>query len=474
MSVPVRVPSWAVLDDDETLVGADRRWRTLAKPVDRRRFPDRMTADDFAGVTRDSLLVEFWGSTVPGSGAWDSMFLGAAAAHEYRGLADAEFRQLIVEGLRARFDNDSDRCRTLTEQLLDRFHRDMPTNMMPPVRATDDRCRNVAPMPLASEIESRIHAGWIGQIAGGAFGTALEGCTGDSLAECYGPISAFVSVPTTVNDDCVYELLALDVLEREGLDATPSAFASAWSRVPFAWSAEWVALENLRSEQTRRRQPPLSGWAGNPMFDWIGAQMRAMVFGLVAPGNPRHAIELAAREASVSHAGGGIEAAIYSAALTSLAFVDAPIREVVVHAAKWVDELTDYGLVVSRSLDVARLCSTFDEAWAVLDEELAHRNWIHAEPNIAAVIIALWFGNASFTESFAILAKAGLDVDCNAGLVGTVLGVHNNGVPQQWSMPLRNTVETYLPNKRQLAISDVSEQTVRLARATAIYSSSQE
>jgi len=38
------------------------------------------------------------------------------------------------------------------------------------------------------------------------------------------------------------------------------------------------------------------------------------------------------------------------------------------------------------------------------------------------------------TESFRILAHAGLDVDCNAGLVGTVLGIIN-GISDKWGNP---------------------------------------
>ena len=67
-------------------------------------------------------------------------------------------------------------------------------------------------------------------------------------------------------------------------------------------------------------------------------------------------------------------------------------------------------------------------AWRTLDRHFEQYNWIHAYPNIAADILALWFGQGDMTRSFSLLAHAGLDVDCNAGLVGNVLGVMN-GVP---------------------------------------------
>ena len=51
------------------------------------------------------------------------------------------------------------------------------------------------------------------------------------------------------------------------------------------------------------------------------------------------------------------------------------------------------------------------------------------------------------TESFTYLAKAGMDVDCNGGLVGNVLGLIRD-VPLEWADPLGDLVETYLKGKK--------------------------
>jgi len=66
------------------------------------------------------------------------------------------------------------------------------------------------------------------------------------------------------------------------------------------------------------------------------------------------------------------------------------------------------------------------------------------------------------TECFALLAKAGLDVDCNGGLVGNVLGLIQP-VPQAWSAPLGDLLETYLPGKEKLSIRELAARTARLA-----------
>jgi hypothetical protein len=200
------------------------------------------------------------------------------------------------------------------------------------------------------------------------------------------------------------------------------------------------------------------------MHDWIGAQMRGMVFGLVAPGRPSLAAELAAREASVSHAANGLWGGVFAAAMTALAFTMRHPRSVVAEARRFLPAGSEYAGVVDQALKVCGRSASAQEAWTKLDASHASRNWIHAYPNIAAVCVGLWFGRADFTRSFSILGDCGLDVDCNAGLVGTVLGAMHASVPDAWSLPLRGHFETYLPGRAAVALAELAERTVAVGR----------
>ena len=97
-----------------------------------------------------------------------------------------------------------------------------------------------------------------------------------------------------------------------------------------------------------------------------------------------------------------------------------------------------------------------------LEKRFEQYNWIHAYPNIAAVVFSLWFGNGEMTESFSLLAEAGYDVDCNGGLVGNVLGIIS-GVPMQWSKPIGDLLETYIKGKEKLSIRELADRTARLS-----------
>ncbi len=305
----------------------------------------------------------------------------------------------------------------------------------------------------------RIYQGWMGQLAGGSFGTALEGYTGSQIAKVYGEVRGYITAPETMNDDVVYELLLLDVYEKMGKAMTSEALADEWVRkLPYGISAEGVALRNLNLGI----YPPESGSFLNPYCDWIGAQMRGMVCGMLNPGDPLEAARLAHIDAVISHARNGINGEIYAAVITSLAFVINDPRAIVVEGLRYIPAGSEYAAKLSFCLEV--LQSTIDpaSAWSKLDKHFERYNWIHAYPNLAADLLALWYGGGDFTETMALLAKAGYDVDCNGGLVGNVLGVIRD-VPPAWADPIGDLLETYIKGKERLSIRALAEKTAGLA-----------
>jgi hypothetical protein len=265
-----------------------------------------------------------------------------------------------------------------------------------------------------------------------------------------------------MNDDVVYELALLDAFEQHGRDLTSADIAEEWLRqIPFGWSAEWIALQNLRVGL----MPPESGSYRNPYSDWIGVQMRGMICGMLAPGDPLEAARLAHLDGVVSHSRNGVYGGMYAAALTALAYVRDDPADIVVEASAYVPRGTEYAHVLQECIGLVAGERDASAALAWADERFEQYNWIHAYPNVASDIIALWYGGADMTESFALLARFGLDVDCNAGLVGTVLGVMH-GVPASWSGPIGDVLETYIAGKEHISIQALAERTTRLASRT--------
>ena len=154
---------------------------------------------------------------------------------------------------------------------------------------------------------------------------------------------------------------------------------------------------------------------------------------------------------------------MYAAVLTALAFVRSDLRAMLDEGLNYLPQRSEYVAVAREVLQTLANTPDPKQAWQKLDARFEEYNWIHAYPNLAADLFALWHCNGDMTTAFRWLAHAGLDVDCNAGLVGTVLGIMG-GTPAKWAEPLHDTLETYLRGKERLSIHSLAERTVRLSQ----------
>ncbi|HVN55509.1 MAG TPA: ADP-ribosylglycohydrolase family protein [Anaerolineaceae bacterium] len=456
----------------------DREIRLNAVPLDRRIHPGTWSETAASFPTGDDLIALFWKAEVPGSGAPEIPYVEMVESMANRGYDVSAAEALLPRGLELAAQQGAagrDELRALTAELLAALH-SAPRILSHPywtfehpgywqvVQAAMDHPDDARDLRALDFLDERVLDGWLGQLAGGSFGTPLEGYHSQKIREVYGTIDQYVTPPETMNDDVVYELVFLDVLEQKGRGLTSRDLGLEWLRqIPFGWSAEWVALHNLSDGII----PPESGSFRNPYSDWIGAQMRGMVCGLVAPGWPLEAARLAYLDGQVSHAANGIFGEMFAAALTSLAFVHTDIQELIQDALRYLPQRSEYVAVARGCLDTIHSEKDPGKSWEILDRRFEEYNWIHAYPNLAADLLALCCGNGELTRSFQILAHAGLDVDCNAGLVGTVLGVMN-GAPEKWSAPLNDRLETYLRGKETLSIRALAARTANLARGLVV------
>lgn len=448
----------------------ERAIRLNAVPKDRRVHPGQRYYSDTIFPHGDDLIAMFWGTYVPGSGAPDLPYLAMVQSRYNQGFDVTEAEALIPEGLRLAAENHVDDLRVHTARLLSALH-DAPKipdhpywQYSHPIRWEDILSGMESPSfhPESfpkHDLYERILNGWLGQLAGGSFGTVIEGYHSSQILKVYGMIDDYLIEPETVNDDVVYELVFLDVFERRGRNLSSIDIGLEWLRqIPFGWSAEWVALTNM----SMGLLPPLSGSFRNPYSDWIGAQMRTMICGMLAPGWPLEAARLAFLDSCVSHTANGVYGGMYAAVITSLAFVRNDVRSLLREGLNYLPQNSEYVNVANNIISILSESSDPGQAWQELDIRFEEYNWIHAYPNLAADLFALWYCDGDMTNAFRLLAYAGLDVDCNAGLVGTVLGIMK-GTPDKWAIPLRDTLETYLRGKEFMSIRALAQKTFLLA-----------
>ncbi len=421
-------------------------------------------------ATDEQKILQFWYSEVPASGAPTSLCVGMVQSLANKGYQVDEAEGFLSLGLELARQANLPEVKVITAELMEKIQQASLDLTNPYYRfehplAWNDILDSMA-QPLdetknlkIANFEKKLLHGWQGQFAGAAFGSPLEGYAGEQICKVYGEVDHYLTSPETLNDDVVYELVFLEALERYGASLTSRQLALEWLRnIPYAYSAEEVALKNLLEGIF----PPHSGLWRNPYSDWIGAQMRGMICGMIAAGKPLEAARFAHLDAVISHSANGVYGEMFSAVLTSLAFIESDIKSLITQAMAYLPQKSEYYAMVQEILAVLNEHLDPIEAWKVLDHRFETYHWIHAYPNIAAVLLALWYGNGEMTRSFSLLAMAGLDVDCNGGLVGTILGIQR-GVPKEWAAPLQDTVETYLWGKEKLSITAIARRTARLA-----------
>lgn len=414
-----------------------------------------------------------WHSQVPGSRASESICTAAVQATENQGRIVENSEALLDQGLadyekgdivalyhdtrmifeacrRAKKDESSDYWKQTFYEDFESYAQAVKF----PARAAVDRGEGLA---------ARQTAGWLGQIIGGAYGTCIEGYTTDNIAKAYGTVDRYIRKPNTYNDDITYELALLCAFEKHGQATTAKHIGDEWAaRIPTGWSAEDIALTNLKAGIV----PPESGRFNNPFGEWIGAQMRGVTCGQLYPGDPCAAARCAWMDASISHYHNGILGEVFNAVLASLAFVQSDVRALVQQAVALIPADSEYGALVRFAL---AQCESHDDwlaAWRPCEKRVDHYNWIHAYPNACAEVIALWYGQGDFDRTLQICGGCGQDVDCNAAQVSTVTAIIHGeaAIRDYWKAPIGDRLDTYVRGLKTLSIRQLGSWTAALAR----------
>lgn len=425
-------------------------------------------------IQQDNALKLMWKSNVPGSGAPERVIVGAIQDMENRGMNVEKAEELISKGIKALEQGNMVQLNIITSGVFYELNNALKNESSDYWKYEEydswDKYKNsVKFVPsvnldvFSKEFEEKIYAGWMAQICGGALGTEIEGYTTDNLRKVFGEIRGYIRNPNTYNDDITYELAFLKAFDEKGYSITSRDIAQQWiGLVPAGWSAEEIALRNIKYGI----YPPESGKFNNPYYEWIGAQMRGAVCGMTAPGNPVEAARLAYLDGVVSHHNNGVLGEIFNAVLVSLAFVEPDMRKIVEKTISMIPEDSEYYSVVKYAYDRCKTSNDWEKAWRACEEKYERYNWIHAYPNAAAEVVALWFGNGDFDETMHIIAMEGQDVDCNAAQIATAIGIIKGieGINEEWTGPIGDDLNTYVRSMKKIKISGLSDWTVNSIR----------
>ena len=274
--------------------------------------------------------------------------------------------------------------------------------------------------------------------------------------------SGMQSVP--VDDDIVYTVLNLLLMEEKGLSFTTKDVGDIWLKyLPYACTAEDVALQNLK------QQLPMEevGVINNPYLEWIGADIRSDAFAYVAPGYPEKAAELAYYDAYLSHRKNGIYGEMFFAAAQSAAFVvDDPIEAIRIGLTEIPQEcqLAD---AIHWALDSLDEVSNYNDARQLVDQKFEGMEHAHTINNACLVVFGLHIGKTDITKVIGEIVAMGMDNDCNAATAGSIVGAIAtfDKLDATWYNNFNDKVETYLHGIDSISISSLLVRFKALAKS---------
>ncbi|WP_327298191.1 MULTISPECIES: ADP-ribosylglycohydrolase family protein [unclassified Streptomyces] len=353
-------------------------------------------------------------------------------------------------------------------------------------------------------LRSRLEASWLGRAAGCVLGKPVEKLTLDgirAIARSTGnwPLDSWFtevgldpevaaahpwnrrSRPTSLaenidgapeDDDLNYPLLGLLLLDRYGPDFSTADVAQLWlDELPAGrtFTAERVAYRNLLAGA----EPPDTATYRNPFREWIGAQIRADVFGWTHPGDPGAAAGAAWRDAVLTHTANGVYGEMFAAAVIAAAAGGGEDVHACLRAGlSVVPPGSRYAAAVRFGIDRAAAeplgtAAAFESVVDELHTAYGDHHWVHVLPNAALLAAALTHADGDFTGSVCRAVSGGWDTDSNGATAGSVAGLlagSPRAVPARWTAPLRNRLATTVGGLDGIGFDTLAERTLRHVR----------
>jgi ADP-ribosylglycohydrolase len=427
---------------------------------------------------------------------------------ELEGLVEEEITQREEEGCdvteaRKAFKNITGKNQSKLEDIFKNISKLSPRTDFPYAEPSDlEGIRSERPkgsrkitLKLSEEqIFDKIYGGWLGRCAGCLLGKPVEGLQKEQieewlkLADAY-PLNDYFphltetkAIPDWLkrrvswmevlsghithmprDDDIDYPIINLRLLETKGFNFSAMDMGNNWlENLPYnkVYTAERVAYRNLVNGLV----PPETASYVNPYREWIGAQIRADMFGYVTPGMPELGAELAYRDASLSHVKNGIYGEMFVSAMISVAFTTNSIEEVIDIGLSEIPMKSRLAEAMKNVVAWSKKNNDWRDTWQQINAKYGQYHGVHTINNAALVLLGLLYGKGNYEKSISISVMGGWDTDCNGATTGSILGVMLGAkkLPEKWIGPLNNRVESYVVGYNNSQISKLAKRTFNL------------
>ncbi len=329
------------------------------------------------------------------------------------------------------------------------------------------------------EYQSKMKAGWLGQMAGVGWGAPTEF---DFKAAIIPKDEVPSWEPQMLNqqyqDDIYVEMTFLKTLEDYGFDVSIRQagidFANSQYRL---WHANKYGRDNLRMGIA----PPYSGHPEyNGHADDIDYQIEADYSGLIAPGMPQIVIDLGDTFGRLMNYGDGLYGGLFVGGMYAEAFFEQDIDKIIQAGLACIPKESQYAEAIR---DVVKWHKEnpddWEVAWQLIEDKYNlnpdYRKFscshvdddfnIDAKINGAYIVMGLLYGEGDMDQTIIVSMRCGQDSDCNpsnaAGILATSLGLEN--LPEKYRTGIDNETNFSFTSYNFPSLIEVCESLTRKA-----------
>jgi hypothetical protein len=264
-----------------------------------------------------------------------------------------------------------------------------------------------------AEYLDRVHAVWAAQMIAQRTGLRFEHKPASAMR-----ITPLAHLPgyAPVDDDYYYEMVAIRAFEKYGIGLTVQQLGHQWlENNAGSWGSSEQALLLLKRGIT----PPDTGHPRYNKLWWtIGSQFSSDVYGILNPGMPNAAAEMARRLGHINGYAEGADGGVFVAGMISIAFVENDTHSIVRKAASLIHPDSPYRKCLDMVIALADAGRSPGEIFRAVDERwgLEYPATNNAVVNGGFVATSVWFGEGDFQKTLQLAVNAAdfADTDCNA------------------------------------------------------------
>jgi ADP-ribosylglycohydrolase len=312
------------------------------------------------------------------------------------------------------------------------------------------------------EYYQKTYAGWLGKVIGVRIGSPFEGWLNEEIIKTYGEINRYVKSYNdyAADDDTngpLFFIRSLIDFIKKGDNIDINDMAETWlnyvidGRGFFWWggygiSTEHTAYNNLKAGVSAIECGTIKR-NGLTVAEQIGGQIFIDSWGFVFPGTPKRAASFAEKMIRISHDGEALYGGIFIVACISAAYIATTINEIIDMGLSVIPKESGYAKLIN---DIIRfynkdLKKDWHDGFKYIQENYGYDKYpgnCHIIPNAAIVILSLLYGEGDYSKSQLICNTCGWDTDCNAGNIGSILGVFIGvkGIDNYWVEPIKDVV----------------------------------